>query len=65
MQFEYLVDRRDAIPIIGRWYHQEWGLRLRGETEERSIEQLNEYLNRDKMPFILVETKKKFWARLS
>lgn len=56
MRFEYLADRHDAIPIIGRWYRKEWGFRLRGETEEESIERLTGYLNRDEMPFILVAT---------
>ncbi len=57
MQFEFLLDRQDAIPIIGRWYHQEWGLRLRGDTEQQCIDGLYEYLNSDKAPFILVATE--------
>ncbi|MEN8129851.1 MAG: GNAT family N-acetyltransferase [Pseudomonadota bacterium] len=57
MQFELLTNRPDAIPIIGRWYNQEWGRRLHNETEEQSIEKLNEYLNTDQIPFILVATE--------
>jgi GNAT superfamily N-acetyltransferase len=56
MQFEFLINRRDAIPTIGRWYHQEWGFRLRGDTEEQCINALNDYLGSDKIPFILVAT---------
>lgn len=56
MKFEYLSNRQDAIPTIGRWYHQEWGLRLRGDTEEQSIRGLYIYLNTDQIPFMLVAT---------
>ena len=56
MRFEFLRDRPDAIPIIGRWYHREWGQRLRGDTEEQSILLLDTYLNTDRIPFILVAT---------
>ena len=54
MQLDFLVNRQDAIPTIGRWYHQEWGLRLRGDTEQQCIDALSIYLNSDKIPFILV-----------
>ena len=54
MQFEFLSERRDAIPIIGRWYNDEWGRRLRNESLETSTDRLSEYLNQDRMPFILV-----------
>lgn len=54
MQFEFLNDRRDAIPIIGRWYHDEWGRRLRNESLESATARLDEYLNRDRIPFILI-----------
>ncbi len=57
MRFEFLIDRRDAIPIIGRWYNEKWGRPHRNETEEESIEGLSEYLNNDRIPFILVATE--------
>ena len=57
MQFEFLRDRQDAIPTIGRWYHQEWGLRLQGDTEQQCIDGLYEYLNSKIVPFILVATE--------
>jgi len=56
MQFDFLADRRKAIPTIASWYREEWGFRLRGDTLETSIERLSRYLNRDKIPFILVAT---------
>lgn len=57
MQFEFLANRLDAKPVIGRWYHREWGLRLQGETEQQSIDRLNEYLHIDRLPFILLATE--------
>ena len=56
-RIEFLTDRRDALPIIGRWYNEEWGQRLRNESLEISIQRLDEYLNRDHMPFILLITE--------
>ena len=57
MQLEFLVNRQYAIPTIGRWYHQDWDLRLRGDTEQQCIDALNVYLNSDQIPFILVATE--------
>jgi len=56
MKIEFLANRSDAIPIIGRWYNLEWGRRFQDETEEQSIEKLNQYLNTDRIPLILVAT---------
>ena len=53
-RFEYLAERRDAMPTIGRWYNEEWGQRLRDESLEASVQRLDEYLNTDRIPFILV-----------
>ncbi len=57
MRFEFLANIQDAIPIIGQWYNQEWGRRIHGETEDESIKRVSEYLNIDKIPFILVATE--------
>jgi len=51
-----LADRQDAIPLIARWYFDQWGDRIQDETLERSIDRLQKFLNRDKIPFILVAT---------
>ena len=42
------------MPIIAGWYFHQWGHRVPGETEARSLERLEEYLHRDRIPFILV-----------
>lgn len=54
IQFELLAQRHDAMPIIGRWYNQEWGQWLDNETEAESIEKLKKYLNKDRIPFMVV-----------
>lgn len=54
MRFEYLVDCPDALPKIALWYLNQWGRLTEGETFDSSLERLQEYLNRDKIPFILV-----------
>jgi RimJ/RimL family protein N-acetyltransferase len=56
IDFSFLADRKDAIPVIARWYFEQWGHLIKDETLERSIERLQDSLNRDKIPFILVAT---------
>jgi GNAT superfamily N-acetyltransferase len=54
IELTFLADRADAIPVIAQWYFDQWGHLIKGETLERSLERLQNFLNRDKMPFILV-----------
>jgi GNAT superfamily N-acetyltransferase len=57
MQFDLLAHRHDAIPVLGRWYNQEWGQLLRNESEAETIEYVKGYLSEDKIPFIVVATE--------
>ena len=54
MEFAFLADKQEAIPGIARWYFDEWGHLHDGETLARSKERMREYLNRDRIPFILL-----------
>ena len=54
LQFAFLADRTDAIPIISRWYYDEWGHLLPDDSIARTRARLEGYLNRDEIPFILV-----------
>jgi GNAT superfamily N-acetyltransferase len=56
-EFFFLADQLDAIPLIAQWYFAQWGHRIPGDTLERSLERLQGFLNRDKIPFILVATR--------
>ena len=56
LEFSYLADRPDAIQTIGQWYFERWGYLLDGETPASSVDRLQSFLNRDKIPFVLVAT---------
>jgi len=57
VEFTFLADRADAIPIISKWYFDEWGHLVPGDSIERTRDRIEGYMNRDKIPFILVATK--------
>jgi len=57
IKFEFLADRADAIPIISKWYFDEWGHHVKDNSIERTRDSVKGYLNRDEIPFILVATK--------
>lgn len=54
MDFEYLVDCQNAIPTIAEWYVKQWGHLVEGDTFDDALRRMRDYLNRDKIPFILV-----------
>ena len=56
IELAFLADRQDAIPRIAQWYFNAWGHLIPDETPKRSVERLAEFLNRDRIPFILVAT---------
>ena len=56
LEFTFLADHVDAIPIISEWYFEVWGHLLQGDSIERTRDRIEDYLNRDKIPFILVAT---------
>jgi GNAT superfamily N-acetyltransferase len=60
MNFEFLADRRDAIPIVAKWYFEEWGYHVPGNSIEQTINRINGKLNYDKvpLPILAVEGKK-------
>jgi GNAT superfamily N-acetyltransferase len=56
IDFTFLADRMDAIPIISKWYFDKWGHLVEGDSIERTRDRIEDYLNRDEIPFILVAT---------
>lgn len=56
IEFAFLADRMDAIPTISKWYFDEWGHLVVGDSIERTRARVEDYLNRDEIPFILVAT---------
>jgi GNAT superfamily N-acetyltransferase len=57
IQFAFLADRADAVPIVAEWYHQEWGYLRPNDSIVRTRARVEEYMNRDKIPFILLARK--------
>jgi len=59
LQFEFLADRMEAIPMLSRWYYDEWGRLRPDESIEHMRSQLEEFTNRDAIPFILLALRDK------
>jgi hypothetical protein len=41
LNFEFLADRQDAIPVVAKWYFEEWGYNVPGNSIEQSIDRLD------------------------
>ena len=54
INIDFLANHEEAIPLIARWYHTEWGHTAPGRTVESTAERLRGNLNRDRIPFNLV-----------
>ena len=53
MEFLLLADRPEVIPKIASWYFEQWG-RARGSTLDRAEQRLQSFLNRDRIPLIIL-----------
>ena len=54
MKIEYLADRPEAVPIVARWYFDEWGHLDPSNSFELTCERLSGKLNRDKLPLPII-----------
>ena len=54
MEFEYLADNKEAIPILAKWYFDEWGYIEKGNTLDNVTEKLHSYLHIDAIPLIIL-----------
>lgn len=54
MDFIFLADRPEAIPVVAEWYFGRWGELTGDESAEETRSRLKEYLNRDKLPLLLL-----------
>lgn len=54
MEFVYLADRLDAVPLVAEWYFTQWGYLNDISSLEKTIQLLQEYLNRTKLPLIIL-----------
>ena len=54
MKIEYLADHPEALPILARWLHEEWGHLRPGDSLEARQARLQNYANRDRIPLTVV-----------
>jgi len=54
IEFDFLAQRKQYLPQLARWYFDEWG-ELTQAASVQSVEgRLQEYLNSDKIPLIII-----------
>lgn len=54
MELKLLADCPEAVSTIAHWYFDEWGYISEVSTIEKSAENVRKYLNRDKVPLMVV-----------
>lgn len=54
MKLEYLADNQELLPTVAQWYFEEWGYLSEEKTLEQDIQRLHIYLNKDKVPLMLL-----------
>jgi GNAT superfamily N-acetyltransferase len=54
LNFEFIADRQDAIPMVARWYFEEWGKNVPGNSIEQTIERINGKLDLHKLPVLIL-----------
>jgi GNAT superfamily N-acetyltransferase len=54
IDFTLLADRPEALPIVARWYFDQWGRPGPWETLASTEESLANYLNRDRIPLMIL-----------
>ena len=60
LKFEFLADRQDAIPVVAKWYFEEWGYNVAGNSIQKSIDRITGKVNRQHTPLhiLAVEDEK-------
>ena len=54
MHFEFLADRPAAAATVAQWYFDQWGAEVPGETPQTIELTLRKFLNRDRVPLIIL-----------
>lgn len=54
MEFTYLADQQDAIPVVAKWYFNQWGCLTDVNSIEEMVQMLQKYSNRDQIPLIIL-----------
>jgi N-acetylglutamate synthase-like GNAT family acetyltransferase len=54
MEFEFIADRVEAIPVVARWLFEEWGRLDAGSSCEKTCATISESCNRDRAPLMIL-----------
>ena len=54
MTIEFLADHPEALALLARWQHAEWGDLREGDSIEARQARLQSYSNRDRIPLTVV-----------
>lgn len=54
VNFSYLTDRPDLIPLLATWFHHEWGRRNPDLTVDKIARNLEDRLHRNRLPLTFV-----------
>ena len=52
LEFHYLAEQPQALPMVADWYYEQWGHLVPDETQVELAAGLEEFLHRDRMPCI-------------
>lgn len=54
MKLDFLANHEKYIPVLADWYFKEWGNLVDGSSVSSIASKLNDYLNTDKVPLIVL-----------
>ncbi len=57
VEFQFLSDNQKAIPILAKWYFDEWGYLQSENSLAKVTKKLHSFLNIDKIPLIVLASK--------
>ena len=57
MQFQLLAEREEFIPVIARWYFDQWGHLNDDATVGKIVAEMEIYTNHDSIPLIVLATE--------
>jgi RimJ/RimL family protein N-acetyltransferase len=56
IEFDFLARRKQHLPQLARWYFDEWGELTQAASVQTVEDRLQEYLNYDRIPLIIIAT---------
>ncbi|MFM2485207.1 GNAT family N-acetyltransferase [Celerinatantimonas yamalensis] len=54
MDFIFLADKQEMKPVVAKWYFDKWGHLNEGASVASFDNKLNDYLNRDSLPLMIM-----------